>query len=91
MGTDPRRPAFRVAIVESRDLSGTCPKPGLVAAGDALHEIEPVRVRAESKPIIEAKPRAMLKRIDPRNARFRVLRTQRRQAPTNQEQFTPPQ
>src|SRR5262249_17352584 len=29
MGTDPRRPAFRVAIVESRDLSGTCPKPGL--------------------------------------------------------------
>jgi pyruvate/2-oxoglutarate dehydrogenase complex dihydrolipoamide dehydrogenase (E3) component len=78
MGTDPRRPAFRGSIVESRDLSGTCqnrvriPKNVLVAAGHALHEIERVRVRAKSKPIIEAKPRAMLKRIHPRNARFRV-------------------
>jgi hypothetical protein len=34
----------------------------------------------------------MLKRIDPRNARFRVtFEHSERQASTNHEQFTPPQ
>ena len=86
-------------MVESRDLNGTCqnractPKNVLVAAGHALREIERARVRAESERIdIEAKPRAMLKRISPCSVRFRVtFETQQRQASTSQAQFTPPQ
>ena len=42
-----RKAGMKVAMVEERDLGGTCPNRGctpkkvLVAAGHALHEIEP--------------------------------------------------
>src|ERR1700758_5283980 len=45
-----RRAGMTVAMIESRDLGGTCPNRGctpkkiLVAAGHALHEIERARV-----------------------------------------------
>jgi hypothetical protein len=49
------------------------PKNVLIAAGQARREIERGRVRAENERIdIEAKPRAMLKLVGLRNARFRV-------------------
>jgi glutathione reductase (NADPH) len=54
-----RRAGLKVAMIESRDLGGTCPNRGctpkkvLVAAGHALHEIE----RAGIHHIAVAKPR----------------------------------
>src|ERR1700760_488576 len=49
-----RRAGMSVAMIESRDLGGTCPNRGctpkkvLVAAGHALHEIERASVHAIS-------------------------------------------
>ena len=49
-----RAAGLSVAMVESRDLGGTCPNRGctpkkvLVAAGHALHEIERARVHCIS-------------------------------------------
>ncbi len=54
-----RRAGLRVAMIESRDLGGTCPNRGctpkkvLVAAGHALHEIEQASVHS----IAVGKPR----------------------------------
>src|SRR6201987_5171318 len=54
-----RRAGLSVAMIESRDLGGTCPNRGctpkkvLVAAGHALHEIE----RAAVHQISVGKPR----------------------------------
>src|SRR5215471_3857014 len=54
-----RRAGMSVAVIESRDLGGTCPNRGctpkkiLVAAGHALHEIE----RAHLHHIAVEKPR----------------------------------
>ena len=45
-----RRAGLSVAVIEARDLGGTCPNRGctpkkiLVAAGHALHEIERARI-----------------------------------------------
>jgi glutathione reductase (NADPH) len=54
-GTVPTRKAgMKVALVEERDLGGTCPnrsctpKKVLVAAGHALHEIEQAHVHCIS-------------------------------------------
>src|SRR5207237_7054101 len=54
-----RRAGLSVAMIESRDLGGTCPNPGctpkkvMVAAGHALHEIK----RAAVHQISVGKPR----------------------------------
>jgi choline dehydrogenase-like flavoprotein len=56
-----RRAGMSVAMIEARDLGGTCPNRGctpkkiLVAAGHALHEIERARVHqiAPGKPKLD--------------------------------------
>ena len=50
-----RRAGMSVAMIEARDLGGTCPNGGctpkkiLVAAGHALHEIERARASGRAR------------------------------------------